>query len=143
MKCLTSHPVEERGRVHVSADASANKPKPAAITVHSPRVLRASGYSRCVAGADRQPRSARTTGGSQLPVREDSSRFGDAARTQAPGANPDVRANPVHLSVNRLEVGALNAFGLPVGVADLVLYDALLAADCTLSWHGCSKGAYL
>ena len=97
----------------------------------------------CVAGADDDRWPRWTTRNHAVPVREDSSRFGDAARAQTPGANPDVRTDPVHLSVNTLEVRALNAFGLPVGVADLVLYDALLAADCTLGWHGCSKGAYL
>jgi hypothetical protein len=69
--------------------------------------------------------------------------LGDTARTQTAGANPDVRANPIDLGVDALEVGALNALGLPVRVADLVLDDALLTADCTLGWHGCSEGAYL
>jgi hypothetical protein len=54
-----------------------------------------------------------------------------------------VGANPIDFGVNTLKVGALNALGLPVGMADLILNDAVFAAECTLSWHGCSEGAYV
>jgi hypothetical protein len=73
----------------------------------------------------------------------ESSGLGHEPRTQAAGANPDMRADTVNLGVNTLKVGALNALGLPVGMADLILNDAAFAAECTLSWHGCSEGAYV
>jgi hypothetical protein len=77
-------------------------------------------------------------------MRARSGGLGDLAGTQTAGAHANVSTNPIDIRVNTLKIGALDALGLPVGVADLVLDDALLAADGTLSWHGIgSEGAYV
>jgi hypothetical protein len=67
----------------------------------------------------------------------------DLSRPDAPRTNAEVRAGAVHDGVDTLKVRPLNRFGLAIRVADLVLDDALLAADFTLRGHGISEGAYV
>jgi hypothetical protein len=69
-------------------------------------------------------------------------RFDDLARTQAPRADADVLARRADEDVHALQVGALDALGLDVRVANSIGNLALLAANFTLRWHGFSGGGY-
>jgi hypothetical protein len=66
--------------------------------------------------------------------------LGDLAGTQAPRAHANVLAQTADHHVHPLKIGALDALGLDVRVADSVRHLALLTANFTLRWHGFSEG---
>lgn len=69
-------------------------------------------------------------------------RLGDLSRAEASRTHANVLARTADQDVNPLQVGALQALGLDVGVADSIGNLALLAANFTLRWHGFSGGGY-
>jgi len=73
-------------------------------------------------------------------VASGSDRLGDLAGAQTPGAYPDVLARRSDENAHPLQIGALDALGLDVRVADSVSHLSLLAANFTLRWHGFSGG---
>ena len=53
-----------------------------------------------------------------------------------------MRSGAIEHHVNPLKVGALDALGFDVGVANVVGHLSLFTANITLSWHEFSGGAY-
>ena len=66
----------------------------------------------------------------------------DLVRSKAAGANPQVLPGSIEHDMDPLQIGALDALRLDVGVANVIGHPTLFTANITLSWHGFSGGAY-